>query len=67
MSEPQENVIQKDLYYNLIDNYYRPGKLTIEQLRKFNGFENVEEADAAEIVDGLYHLSVIIFKNFKRN
>ena len=66
MSKQDNCYEQRDSYYDLIDNYYKPPRLTIEQLRKFSGFENVENDEAIEIIDGLYHLSVIIFKNFKR-
>jgi len=67
MSEHEENVVQNELYYKLIDSYYRPEKLTIEKLRKYKGCENIDDAEAQEIIDGLYHLSIVIFRNFKKN
>jgi len=57
----------KDMYYRLIDSYYKPKKLTVEQLREYSGYESVEDDVAMEIINGLYHLSVIIFKNYKKN
>lgn len=36
-------------------------KLTTKQLRKFNGLENISEAEAFDIADGLYDLSVLFY------
>lgn len=34
-------------------------KLTIEELRQYNGLEKISEEEALEIIDGLYKLAMI--------
>jgi len=57
---------ENDDYYALIEDYYMPKKLSVEQLRKYNGFENIDNETAIEIIDGLWNLSIIICKTKKQ-
>lgn len=34
-------------------------RLTIEELRKFRGFEEISESEAKEIIESLYQLAII--------
>lgn len=34
-------------------------RLTIEELRKFRGFEQISESEAKEIIESLYQLAII--------
>ncbi|WP_269221884.1 hypothetical protein [Flavobacterium sp. IMCC34518] len=34
-------------------------KLTIEELRKFKGFEEISESEAKEIIESLFQLAII--------
>jgi len=38
-----------------------PKRITVEQLRKYKGFENVSEEEANNIVETLYQLAVIAY------
>ena len=40
-------------------------KLTISQLRKHKGFENIDDTEAEMIIDSLYELSLICFSIYK--
>lgn len=40
------------------------GKLTVEELRKCRGFEEISESEGNEIIDSLFQLAVIVY-NFK--
>lgn len=42
-----------------------PRKLTIEQLRKFKGLENLSDKRALEIIDGLYKASILTYNTFQ--
>lgn len=41
-------------------------KLTLEELRKCEGFENVSDTEGLEIIENLYQLSIIAY-NYKPN
>ena len=58
------NSINDTVFYSYAANIGNPEKLSIEQLRKFNGLELVPEQDALEIIDELYKLSIITYKIF---
>ena len=53
------------LFYAYADGIKNPKKISIEQLRKSNGLENISDENAQEMIDGLYKLSIIAFKIFK--
>ena len=36
-------------------------KITIKELRKFNGFENISDSECEEIIDSLLKLAVIVY------
>lgn len=38
-----------------------PKRITVEQLRKYKGFENVSDEEASNIVETLYKLAVIAY------
>lgn len=38
-----------------------PKRITVEQLRKYKGFENVSDEEAGNIVETLYKLAVIAY------
>ncbi|WP_286971907.1 hypothetical protein [Flavobacterium sp. UBA4854] len=40
------------------------GKLTIEELRRCRGFEEISESEGNEIIESLFQLAVIVY-NFK--
>lgn len=40
------------------------GKLTVEELRKCRGFEEISESEGNEIIESLFQLAVIVY-NFK--
>jgi hypothetical protein len=40
------------------------GRLTLDELRKCEGFADVSDADGEEIIESLYRLSLIVF-NYK--
>ncbi len=40
------------------------GKLTIEELRRCRGFEEISESDGNEIIESLFQLAMIVY-NFK--
>jgi hypothetical protein len=53
------------LFYSYAENLESPRKLTVEQLKKYVGFNDISEEKAQEMVDGLYKLSIITYKIFK--
>ncbi|KAF2338830.1 hypothetical protein [Flavobacterium ginsenosidimutans] len=40
------------------------GKLTVEELRRCRGFEEISESEGNEIIESLFQLAVIVY-NFK--
>ncbi len=36
-------------------------KITIKELRKFKGFENISDSECEEIIDSLLKLSIIVY------
>ena len=36
-------------------------KLTIEELKKFNGFETISNSEAEEIIDSLFRLAIVMY------
>ncbi len=40
------------------------GKLTVEELRRCSGFEEISESEGNEIIESLFQLAVIVY-NFK--
>jgi len=42
-------------------------KLTIEELRKFEGMEHIPEDEAINIIDTLYELCLIVYEEFVNN
>jgi len=36
-------------------------KITIKELRKFKGFENISDSECEEIIESLLKLSVIVY------
>ncbi|MES2397386.1 MAG: hypothetical protein V4549_15355 [Bacteroidota bacterium] len=64
-----ENVSDKTstaskFFYSRMDNFGKPKKLTINQVRSNVGFSDISEQDANEIIDGLYKLSIISYNIF---
>lgn len=51
--------------YSYADKENVSKKLTVEQLRKFEGLENIGDQEAFEKIDGLYKLSIITYNIFK--
>lgn len=56
----------ENLFYAKLDNVM-PKMLTIEQLRKYKGQENISEEEALEKIEGLYKLSLITYKIYSEN
>ena len=54
-----------NLFYSYADSIQNPKKISVEQLKKIYGFENISEENAHEIIDGLYKLTIITYKIFK--
>ncbi len=42
-------------------------RLTIEKLRKFDGFENMSDNEADEMVTSLKTLSILLFESFEKH
>jgi len=40
-------------------------KLTIEELKQIEGFENINDTEAEEIIDGIYQLSLLAWEIYK--
>jgi hypothetical protein len=51
-----------NFHYSYADSIRNPNKLSIEQLRNYEGLENLSDVEALEIIEGLYELSIITFK-----
>jgi hypothetical protein len=54
-----------NLFYSYADSLKNPKKISVEELKKINGFENISEESAHEIIDGMYKLTIITYKIFK--
>ncbi|MCV9926608.1 hypothetical protein OIU83_03050 [Flavobacterium sp. LS1R49] len=39
----------------------KQGKLTIEELRRCKGFDEISESEANELIDSLFQLAIIIY------
>ncbi len=39
-------------------------KLTIEELREFDGFEDIEEEQGQELIDFLHGFCILIYENY---
>ena len=61
MSSYENDSSKKNLSYDSIEKCYHPRKLTIEQLKSYDGMGNISEKDAINIIDELYRLSVITY------
>ena len=53
---------KEDLFFAYVDNHLVQKKISIEQLKSYEGFKNVENEDTLEIINGLYELSIITYK-----
>jgi hypothetical protein len=49
-----------NLFLNFADGL-KPNKMSIAQLRKLDGFSDISDAAALQIIDELYKLSVITY------
>lgn len=47
--------------HNFCDKTQTAEKLTIEELRRFKGFETVSESDGQDIIESLFRLAVIVY------
>jgi hypothetical protein len=54
------------LFLNFADGL-QPNKMSIDQLKKVDGFSNISDDDALQFIDELYKLSVITYGLFKQN
>lgn len=54
-----------NLFLNFADGL-KPNKMSIEQLRSLNGFNNISDDVALKIIDGLYQFSVISYGILKK-
>lgn len=59
------NSSTENLFYRYADALASPKKLTIEQLKKYQGFQSISDEIAREIIEGLYKLSIITYKKFR--
>lgn len=53
---------EEDFHRNLPD---KERKLTIAELRKYEGFENISDSAAGQITEELYQLSLLCFSIYK--
>ncbi len=44
-----------------------PKRLTIEQLRSYEGCEHYTEEEAGEVIDTLEQLTIVLFKLYKKD
>lgn len=51
-----KNLVSSEMKY--IHNY---GKLTLEEFRKCEGFNDVSELEGLEIIESIYKLSLIVY------
>lgn len=61
MGENNAESITNELFYHYAANF-TPQTISIEQLRSFNGLQDVSDSDALNIIDGLYQLSIVTYK-----
>lgn len=54
-----------NLFYAYADNLKNSKKLSIEQLKRHLGLEDISEENAHKIIDGLHKLTIITYKIFK--
>jgi hypothetical protein len=54
-----------NLFLNFADGL-KPNKMSVEQLRRLNGFTNISDDAALKIIDGLYQFSVISYGILKK-
>lgn len=45
----------------------KPNKMSVSQLRKVDGFSDISDDDAHQVIDELYKLSVITYGLLKQN
>lgn len=57
--------IQDDLFFSYADKITSK-KLSIEQLRNFDGFEAISDSDALKIIDELCRLTIITYKIYNK-
>jgi hypothetical protein len=60
-----ENSGNDGIFYSYVENSGSPRKLTVEQMKKYLGFNDISEEKAQELIGGLYKLSIITYKIFK--
>ena len=58
--------IQDNLFYSYAENLISK-KLSIEQLRKLDGFGQISDNDALNIIEELYKLTIITYKIYNKN
>lgn len=58
--------IADDLFLNFADGL-KPNKMSIAQLKKLDGFTDISDELALQIIDELYKLSVITYGLLKQN
>jgi len=42
-------------------------KLTVEELKRFSGFEHIKNTDAEVVINNLYQLSLLFYEYYKLN
>lgn len=55
-----------NLFLNFADGL-KPNKMSVSQLRKVDGFSDISDDDAHQVIDELYKLSVITYGLLKQN
>jgi hypothetical protein len=48
-------------------DYEEDCKLTVTELRKFKGFEDISEEEGEKLIDALHQLTVICYEEFITN
>jgi hypothetical protein len=60
-NDEHEKSTSKNLVYAEMKYIHNNGKLTLEELKKCEGFSNVSEIEGLEIIESIYKFSMIVY------